>query len=158
MAAHFAAVHPNDPIPHGLRVTEEEEGSVRGWSVDALKSGKKRPKVASDMPTHSITPFISTSSNPSSSSSSFSSSASSSSTTPPMPPTTSHTSSMPPSELKATTEGDCRTRTLKFTGKRARDEKRLDALLEAGRKRVRPTSDETSDDEEHFDGPLDKRS
>ena len=46
MAAHFAALHPNDPIPPGLRVTEEEEASVRGWNVGALKSGSKRQKVA----------------------------------------------------------------------------------------------------------------
>ena len=153
MAAHFAAVHPNDPIPHGLR---EEEASVRGWSIDALKSGKKKQKVAGDMPTPSIHPFTNTSANPSSSSSSSSSSFSSFSTAPPMPPTTSHT--MPPSESEATTEGDCRTRPLKSTGKRARDKRRLDALLEAGKKRVRPTSGESSDDADCCDRPLDKRS
>ena len=37
------------------------------------------------------------------------------------------------------------------------DKKRLDALLEGGRKRARPTSDESSDDEDYFDHPLDKR-
>ena len=121
MAAHFAAVHPNDPITFGLRVTEQEEASVRGWNIDALKSGKKKRKVAGDMPTPCITPFTNTSANCSSSSSSSSSSLSSSSSSiaPPMPPTTSHTSSMPPSESEAITEGDCRTRPLKSTGKRA---------------------------------------
>ena len=119
MAAHFAATHPNDPIPHGLRVTEEEEASVRGWNINALKSGKKQQKVACDMPTPSIIPFTNTSANCYSSSSSSSSSPSSSSsssspsTAPPKPPTTSHTSSMPPSESAATTEGDCQTRPLK---------------------------------------------
>ena len=74
-----------------------------------------------------------------------------------MPPTTSHISSMPPSESEATTEGDCRTWPLKSTGKRAKDKRRLDALLEGTRKRAHLTSDESSDDEDYFDRPLDKR-
>ena len=63
MAAHFAALHPNDPIPDGFRVTEEEEASVRGWNVGALKSGSKRQKVAGDTPTPSITPFTTANNN-----------------------------------------------------------------------------------------------
>ena len=65
---------------------------------------------------------------------------------------------MPPSESEATTEGDCRTRPLESTGKRARDKKRLDALLEAKKKRTREATDSSSDDEDYFDRPVDKRS
>ena len=65
---------------------------------------------------------------------------------------------MAPSESEATTEGDCRTRPLKSTGKRARDKKRLDALLEAKKKRTREATDSSSDDEDYFDRPVDKRS
>ena len=55
-------------------------------------------------------------------------------------------------------EGDCRTRPLKSTGRRARDKKRLDALLEAKKKRTCQASDSSSDDEDYFDRLVDKRS
>ena len=44
------------------------------------------------------------------------------------------------------------------TGKRARAEKRLDALLEAKKKRTGEASDSSSDGEDYFDRPVDKRS
>ena len=55
-------------------------------------------------------------------------------------------------------EGDCRTRPLRSTGKRERDKKRLDAVLEAKKKRTREATDSSSDDEDYFDRPVDKRS
>ena len=65
---------------------------------------------------------------------------------------------MPPYESEATTEGDCRTRPLKSTGKRGRDKKPLDTLLEAKKKRTREATDSSSDDEDYFDNLVDKRS
>ena len=63
---------------------------------------------------------------------------------------------MPPSKLEATKEGDCRTRPLKSTRRRAKDQKRLDALLEATKKRAFVASDTFSDDEDCYDRFLDK--
>ena len=116
VVAHFNAAHPNAPIPHHLCVPEEEDACVRKWDIGALKDSTKKQKVA-DTPTTSTTPFTNnaTTNNTSSSSSSFSSYST--------PPTTSHTPTMPPSESEATTKGDCRTRPLKSTGKRAKERK-----------------------------------
>ena len=73
------------------------------------------------------------------------------------PPTTSHTPPMPPSESEATAQGDCRTRPLKSTRKRAKERKWRHALLEATQERARPTSDLSSGEEDYFDRPPDQR-
>ena len=87
--AHFAVVHRNDPIPHGLRVTEEE-ASVYRWNNHALKSSTEKAKTGWRHAYSFHHTFTNTSANTNSSSSSFSSS-SSSSTTPSMQPPTSRT-------------------------------------------------------------------
>ena len=143
------SVPPHAPIPHGLRVPEEEEACVRKWDIAALKDSAKKQNVAAT-PTPSTTPFTNNATINNSSSSSSSSSHSTRHTT-------SHTPTMSPSESEATTEGDCRTRPLKSTGKRAKDCKWQDALLEATQKRARPTSDVSSEEEDYFDRPPDQR-